>query len=60
MLPEATPRRAWKRFAELSHTQRLLDRGLVAIDLRLPGRIVLRAPVPVEPPVKRSDPGRST
>lgn len=60
MLPEVTPRRAWSRFAELSRTQRLLDRGLVAIDLRLPGRIVLRAPGPVEPPVKRSDPGRST
>jgi len=60
MLPEVTPRLAWKRFAELSLTQRLLDRGLVAIDLRLPGSIVLRAPGPVEPPVKRSDPGRST
>jgi len=60
MLPEEMPRRAWSRFAELARTRRLLDRGLVAIDLRLPGRIVLRAPGAVEPPVKRSDPGRST
>lgn len=60
MLPEETPRRAWSRFARLVRTQNLLGRGLVAIDLRLPGRIVLRAPGPVEPPVKRSDPGRST
>jgi cell division protein FtsQ len=60
MLPEQTPRRAWSRLAELARTQHLLDRGLVAIDLRLPSRIVLRAPGPVEPPVKRSEPGRST
>jgi cell division protein FtsQ len=60
MLPEDAPRRAWHRLAELQRTQRFLDRGLVAIDLRLPGRIVLRAPGPVAPPVKRSDPGRST
>ncbi|MDH3233676.1 MAG: cell division protein FtsQ/DivIB [Alphaproteobacteria bacterium] len=60
MLPEETPRQAWRRFVQLARSQRLLDRGLVAIDLRLPGRVVLRAPGPVEPPVKRSDPGRST
>ncbi|HUT50367.1 MAG TPA: cell division protein FtsQ/DivIB [Alphaproteobacteria bacterium] len=60
MLPEETPQRAWRRFVQLARSRHLLDRGLVAIDLRLPGRIVLRAPGPVEPPVKRSDPGRST
>jgi len=60
MLPEETPRQAWRRFVQLARSQRLLDRGLVAVDLRLPGRIVLRARGPIEPPVKRSEPGRST
>jgi cell division protein FtsQ len=60
MLPEEQPRQAWLRLDQLARRQRLLDRGLVAIDLRLPGRVVLRAPGRIDAPLKRGVPGRST
>ena len=43
-LPEELPSLAWARFAEIEKLHRLLDRGLVAIDLRLKDRIGLRHP----------------
>jgi len=60
MLPEDKPRAAFGRLARLATRHRLLDRGLVAIDMRLPGRVVLRAPGRIEPPLKTGAPERST
>jgi cell division protein FtsQ len=41
-LPETDPAEAWRQFAELEREHGLLDRDVVAIDLRLPGRLVVR------------------
>jgi len=50
MLPEGAEAAAIERLAALHRDQGLLDRSLVAIDMRLPDRLVLR-PVPApEPP----------
>ena len=42
-LPEAGVRRALRRFAALEQQDRLIDRDIVAIDLRLDDRMVIRA-----------------
>jgi cell division protein FtsQ len=52
-LPEDLPSLAWTRFAELEKRHSLLDRGLVAIDLRLKDRIGLQTPAPIEKPSKQ-------
>lgn len=59
MLPEKAADAAWERFAALEARRGLLNRGLVAIDLRLGDRIVLRAPGPVPKPLRTSG-GRET
>jgi len=61
MLPDTNPAAAWRRFARLEAKHRLLGRGIIAIDLRLPDRIILRAPgaLPVLPP-RQDGTGRST
>jgi cell division protein FtsQ len=41
-LPEENPGLAWKRLAKLEREQRLLERKIVAVDLRLPDRLVVR------------------
>lgn len=61
MLPQNNPAAAWRRFARLEARHRLLARGLVIIDLRLPDRIILRAPGALPPaPPRQGGPGRST
>lgn len=61
MLPQDKPAAAWRRFARLEARHRLLARGLIVIDLRLPDRIILRAPGALPPPPPRQGgPGRST
>ena len=41
-LPEANPQAAWDRLAELEAEHKLLERDIIAIDLRLPERLVVR------------------
>jgi len=41
-LPEVQAAEAWSRLAELVAEQRIFERDIVAIDLRLPDRLVLR------------------
>jgi cell division protein FtsQ len=62
LLPEGHEAVAIERLAELQRTQRLLDRPLAAIDMRLPDRLVLRRgaepPAPAAPqPQARSGRG---
>ena len=57
-LPEKNPRRAWDRLAFLASEYGLLDRGLAAIDMRLPDRLVLRPPKGALPAA--TAPGKST
>lgn len=61
-LPEREAESAWHRLAGLARNDRLLERDLVAVDLRLPDRLVLR--LPPEPPkpghVKKAKGGKST
>lgn len=57
-LPEDNPAAAWKRLARLEREQRLLERKIVAVDLRLVDRLVVRkevdhTPTPPEKPKKR-------
>jgi len=49
LLPEGQEAPALNRLAELHQRNALLDRPLVAIDMRLPDRLVLRQPPPPEP-----------
>ena len=57
-LPEDGVAAAWHRLAELDRKERLLDRDIAAIDLRLPDRLVVRL-TPEAAAGKRA-PGRST
>lgn len=50
LLPEDQEAPALNRLAELHARHALLDRPLVAIDMRLPDRLVLRQPPAPEPP----------
>jgi cell division protein FtsQ len=62
-LPENDQTRAWTWLANLEREHRVLARDLVAIDLRLPDRLVVRvAPEAVKPePAKRvAAPGKNT
>ncbi len=45
-LPEDGAAEAWSRLAELDRDQRLLQRDVLAIDLRLPDRMILRVATP--------------
>lgn len=49
LLPEGQEAPALNRLAELHARNALLDRPLLAIDMRLPDRMVLRQPPPPEP-----------
>ncbi len=42
LLPESDPEAAWHRLAALQRHQGILDRDIVAIDLRLPDRLTVR------------------
>jgi cell division protein FtsQ len=55
MLPEGHEEAAIVRLAELQARERLLDRPLAAVDMRLPDRLVVR----LQPPVQQQQP-RST
>jgi cell division protein FtsQ len=57
LLPEAQEAAAILRLAELQAKQGLMDRPLVAIDLRLPDKLVLRLP-PGQPPAEQVAPGQ--
>ena len=57
-LPEENASDAWARLAELDREHRLLARDIELIDLRLPGRMIVRARR-VRPPNGKSD-GKST
>ncbi len=57
-LPEAGAKAAWEKFAGLELKHRLLGRGLIAIDLRLPDRLVLRSPKGTT--VRAQGPGKDT
>jgi cell division protein FtsQ len=58
-LPEQDPESAWHRLAALDRSDALLARNIVAVDLRLPDRLVLRLPPdPVKPgPAKKTKTG---
>lgn len=43
-LPEIDPESAWHRLAELERKDQLLQRNILAVDMRLPDRLVVRVP----------------
>jgi cell division protein FtsQ len=51
-LPERDPEAAWHRLAALDRSEQLLERNILAVDLRLADRLVLR--LPPEPTKSRS------
>jgi cell division protein FtsQ len=61
-LPEDDAAGAWHRLAGLERTDAILQRNVLAIDLRLPDRLVVRlVPEPPKPaPKKGRQPGKST
>jgi cell division protein FtsQ len=62
-LPEEEATAAWHRLAELERRHSVLERAVEAIDLRLPDRLVLRAPsaeAPKPPAKKNRQPGKTT
>ena len=60
LLPEGHEAAAIARLAELHGRERLLDRPLAAIDMRLPDRLVLRPQVTPAAPAPAPTPVRST
>jgi cell division protein FtsQ len=58
-LPETNAGAAWSRLAELERKNKLLDRSVSVIDLRIPDRLIVRAvrEVPPAPPARG---GRNT
>ena len=49
--PEDDPAAAWHRLAALDRDESLLQRAVVAVDMRLPDRLVLKLPPePAKPP----------
>lgn len=60
-LPEADPRAAWDRLAELDRDHGVLSRDVVAVDLRVPDQLVVRvAPGAMPPPPKPTRRGQDT
>ncbi len=62
-LPERNAGAAWSRLAELERTNRLLDRSVSVIDLRIPDRLIVRAvreTPPAAPARGRRNTGRPT
>jgi cell division protein FtsQ len=58
-LPETDPAAAWKKLAELETKQKLLDRDIKVIDLRMPGRMFIKL-VPENEPIKPAGSARDT
>ncbi|WPB84414.1 cell division protein FtsQ/DivIB [Sediminicoccus rosea] len=59
MLPEGHEEAAITRLAELQARDRLLDRPLAAVDMRLPDRLVVRMQTPGQPATPTPTPARS-
>ncbi|MGH7090999.1 MAG: cell division protein FtsQ/DivIB [Stellaceae bacterium] len=60
-LPEEDAESAWHKLAALERSDRLLDRDIKAVDLRLPDRLVVRlSEAPKPAPRKRKAGGRPT
>jgi cell division protein FtsQ len=60
-LPEQDADAAWHRLATLERSEGLLERAILAVDLRLPDRYVLRMPeVPKPAAAKKSKSGKPT
>ncbi len=59
MLPEGHEEAAITRLAELQARDRLLDRPLAAVDMRLPDRLVVRMQAPAQPAAPAPPPARS-
>ncbi len=55
-LPEDEPAAAWHELARFENEQKLLDRKIAVVDMRLPDRLVVRVPGGVE----RQQPAKST
>lgn len=53
-LPENDPATAWHELARLQAEQKLLDRKITMVDMRLADRLVLRVPGGMEQPAKTS------
>lgn len=51
-LPEINAGAAWSHLAEVERANRLLDRNISVIDLRLPDRLIVRAVLPPTPPAR--------
>ncbi len=63
MLPEDDAAGAWARLAKLERDNRLLQRDVQIVDMRLPDRLVMRVNDPAKEPVpakKTHLPGKST
>jgi cell division protein FtsQ len=54
-LPETDPGRAWARLADTDRRERLLERDISVVDMRLPDRLVVRLANP--PPETPNKPG---
>ena len=59
-LPEADAAEAWSQFARIESEHSLLGRDVVAIDLRLPGRLVVRTAPDAQIDNKLSKAGHNT
>ena len=63
MLPEDDAAGAWSKLAKLERTNRLLQRDVQTVDMRLPDRLVMRVNDPAKDPVpakKTHPPGKNT
>ena len=63
MLPEDDAASAWAKLAKLERTNRLLQRDVQTVDMRLPDRLVMRVNDPAKetaPAKKTHPPGKST
>lgn len=59
-LPESDASAAWSHFARIEREQRLLQRDVIAIDLRLPDRLVVRTAPGAALRDDETKPGRNT
>ncbi len=61
-LPEEDPESAWHHLAALDRSDQILERAIVAVDLRLPDRLVVRLPPapPKAAPTKKAKGGKAT
>jgi cell division protein FtsQ len=65
LLPEANPDEAWMQLAAFERRNNLLKRDVQRVDMRLPGRLVVRVNAPPAPakeatPAKPRSPGKNT